>query len=209
MIQRYQQLNFWFAEYDLDLYSVVDRLIQRMCQEDRVASLAVLQKNCVEGKAWSWITGYVQHLLWQNGLVGNESEITHKRVLSDEELSAVRSLLAKRLDHDEIKDSLLNTSNLLSYIFAWRDIDGGPHNIAVWVKKVSQSDEGLLQLLMRLRGRGVSSAKGKYLSLNLTQLGEFLGDKEVIEQRLARIEAGGQYPEVITEIRASQAHARF
>lgn len=39
----------------------------------------------------------VEHLMWQNGLVGNESEITHKRVLSDEELSAVRSLLAKRL----------------------------------------------------------------------------------------------------------------
>lgn len=209
VIQRYQQLNFWFAEYDLDLYGVVDRLIQRMCQEDRAASLAVLQKNCVEGKAWSWIAGYVQHLLWQNGLVGNESEITHKRVLSDEELSAVRSLMAKRLGHDEIKYSLLNTSNLLSYIFAWRDIDGGSHNIAAWVNKVSQSDEGLLQLLMRLRGRGVSSAKGKCLSLNLTRLGEFLGNEKAIEQRLNHIEAGGEYPELIKDIRASQAHARF
>jgi len=67
MIQRYQQLNFWFAEHDLDLYSVVDRLIQRMCQEDRAASLAVLQKNCVEWKAWSWIAGYVQHIMWKMG----------------------------------------------------------------------------------------------------------------------------------------------
>jgi len=129
-------------------------------------------------------------------------------VLSDEELSAVRSLLAKRLGHDEIKDSLLKTSNLLSYIIAWRDIDGGPHGIAAWVKEVSQSDEGLLQLLMRLRGRGISSAKGHYLSLNLTRLREFLDEAEVIEQRLARIEAGGQYPEVITEIRTAQAHSR-
>lgn len=208
VIQRYQQLNVWFAAYDLDTDGVVDRLIQRMCEIDRTASIIFLQKISVEGTAWSWIARYVRHLMWQNGLVGDRPEVENDRVLSNAELEALLPQLAERLNQDEIRSLLLNTNDLLSYLYAWRDIDN-VERIRTWAENIIQTDEGLLQLLLRLRGHGISSATGRYLSLDLSGLREFLGDEVVIEQRLARIEVGGQYPEVIKEIRASQAHARF
>ena len=208
VIQRYHELNVWFAAYDLDLYGVVDRLIQRMCQEDRAASIAVLQNICVEGTAWSWIARYVRHQLWQNGVVGNRQVVENDRVLFDEELKGLLPGLAERLNKDEIQSRLLNTDDLLSYLYAWSDIDKA-ERVRIWAEKVIQTDNGLLQLLMRLRGRGISSDIGRYLSLDLNRLSEFLGDEEVIEQRLARIDAGGQHPEVIREIRTAQEHARF
>lgn len=208
VIQRFQQLNVWFAAYDLDIDGVVDRLIQRMCEVNRAATITFLQDICVEGNAWSWIARYVRHLMWRNGLVGDRPASIDERVLLNEELGAVLPRLAERLNQDEISTLLLETNDLLSYLYAWRDIDN-VERVRTWAEGVIQTDEGLLQLLLRLRGRGISSATGRYLSLDLSGLSEFLGDEEVIEQRLARIEAGGQYPEVITEIRASQGHARF
>ena len=208
VIQRFQQLNVWFAAYDLDIDGVVDRLIQRMCEVNRAATITFLQDICVEGTAWSWIARYLRHLMWQNGLVGDRPASMDDRVLLNEELGAVLPRLAERLNQDEILTLLLETNDLLSYLYAWRDI-GSVERIRTWIDRVTQTDEGLLQLLLRLRGRGISSAKGRYLSLDLSGLSEFLGDEEVIEQRLARIEAAGQYLEVITEIRTSQAHARF
>lgn len=208
VIKRYQQLNAWFTAYDLDTDGVVDRLIQRMCEVDRAASIMFLQKISVGGTAWSWIARYVRHLMWQNGLVGDRPAMENDRVLSNEELVALLPRLAERLNQDEIRSLLLNTNDLLLYLYAWRDI-GSVERVKTWAENIIQTDEGLLQLLLRLRGRGISSANGNYLSLDLTRLSEFLGDKEVIEQRLARIEAGGHYPEVINEMRTSQAHARI
>ncbi|WP_159282674.1 KAP family P-loop NTPase fold protein [Rahnella variigena] len=208
VIHRYHQLNVWFAAYDLDIDGVVDRLIQRMCEVNRAATITFLQDICVEGNAWSWIARYVRHLMWQNGLVGDRPAMENDRVLSNEELVALLQLLAERLNQDEIRSLLLNTNDLLSYLYAWRDIDNVEH-VRTWAENVIQTDEGLLQLLLRLRGRGISSATGRYLSLDLSGLSEFLGESRAIEQRLDHIEAEGKYLELMKEIRASQAHARF
>ncbi|MGA5657835.1 KAP family P-loop NTPase fold protein [Rahnella contaminans] len=208
VIQHYQERNVWFAAYDLDTDGVVDRLLQRMFAVDRATSNIFLQKISVEGKAWSWIARYMRHLMWQNGLVGDRPAMENDRVLSNEELVALLQLLAERLNQDEIRSLLLNTNDLLSYLYAWRDIDNVEH-VRTWAENVIQTDEGLLQLLLSLRGRGISSATGRYQSLDLKSLSEFIGDEEVIEQRLTRIETDGKYPELIKEIRASQAHARF
>ncbi|MCR8998511.1 hypothetical protein [Rahnella perminowiae] len=134
--------------------------------------------------------------------------VENDRVLFDEELKGLLPRLAERLNKDEIESRLLNTDDLLSYLYAWSDIDKA-ERVRLWAEKVIQTDEGLLQLLMRLRGRGISSDIGRYLSLDLNRLSEFLGDEEVIEQRLVRIDAGRQYPEIITKVRTAQAHARF
>lgn len=208
VIKRYQQLNVWFAAYDLDTDGVVDRLIQRIFEVDRATSNIFLQKVSVEGTAWSWIARYVRHLMWQNGLVGDRPAMENDRVLSNEELVALLQLLAERLNQDEIRSLLLNTNDLLSYLYAWRDIDNVEH-VRTWAENVIQTDEGLLQLLLRLRGRGISSATGRYLSLDLSGLSEFLGESRAIEQRLDHIEAEGKYLELMKVIRASQAHARF
>lgn len=208
VIQRYHHLNVWFAAYDLDIDGVVDRLIQRMCEVNRTATITFLQDICIEGKAWLWIARYVRHLIWQNGLVGDRPAQINDRVLSNEEVEAMLPRLSERLNRDEIKTLLLKTNDLLSYLYAWSDIDKA-ESVRVWAEKVIQTDNGLLQLLMNLRGRGISGNIGRYLSLDINSLSEFIGDEQIIEQRLARIETGGQYTEVIKEIRTSQAHTRF
>lgn len=208
IIERYQARDSSFALYDLDMYGVVDRLLRKMCEEDRQTSLALLMSICTEGESWFWIAGYAQHLLRQNGLVGNRPEMENNRVLSNEELGNIRLRLAARLNSVEIKSTLLNNHDLLSYLYAWSDIDG-PDRVKAWAVEVTRSDDGLLQLLIRLRSHGVSSAIGRYQNLNLTRLSEFLGDPGVIEQRLSDIEAGGQFPELISEIRKSQTADRF
>ncbi|MEA9392651.1 P-loop NTPase fold protein [Acerihabitans sp. TG2] len=208
IIKRYQARDSWFALYDLDMYGVVDRLLRKMCEEHRETSLTLLLSLCKEDESWFWIAGYVRHLLWQNGRVGDRPVMVSDQVLSDEELDAVCLRLAERLNLDEIKLTLLNTNELLSYVYAWRDIDS-PESVETWAKEIIQSDDNLLQLLIRLRSQGISSAIGRYRSLDLTSLSEFLGEPATIEQRLDRIEAGKQYPELMAEIRKALAQERF
>lgn len=208
VIERYQDRDVWFAAYDLDMNVVVDRLIRKMCEERRAESLSVLKSLCTEGESWLWIASYVRHLLWQNGLAGDRQAAENERVLSNEELDGVRLHLAERLNSDEKKRSLLNSRELLSYFYAWREIDS-LENIQAWVAEIIQSDDNFLQLLIRLRYRGTSSASGRYQALNIAQLSEFLGEASTIEQRLDRMEAEGQFPELMAEIRESLTHNRF
>jgi len=112
------------------------------------------------------------------------------------------------MNQDEISTILLKTDDLLSYLYAWKDI-GNIERVKTWAEKVIQTDEGLLELLLRLRGHVISSDKGLYLSLELTKLSEFIGEEEVIKQRLDRIESEGQNSDFIKKIRAAQEHARF
>jgi len=208
VIEHYQDRDVWLAAFDLDMDVVVDRLIRKMCEEHRAESLSFLKSLCAEGESRLWIASYVRHLLWQNGLAGDRQSDKNDQVLSNEELVEVRLSLAERLNSDENKRTLLNARELLSYFYAWREI-ASPENVKAWVAEIIQSDDNFLQLLIRLRYRGISSASGRYQALSLTKLSEFLGDASDIEQRLDRIEAEGQFPELMVEIRKSQTYDRF
>ncbi|MGT3165341.1 KAP family P-loop NTPase fold protein [Yersinia enterocolitica] len=206
--ERYQARNTWFSPHDLDMQGVTDRLLHRMCDENRDAALAALTSLSMEGESWFWIADYMRHLLWQNGIVGNRPEMEKDRVLSNEELDAICLRFAERLNTDEIKHALFNSSDLLSYLYAWGEIDT-IESVQAWVSEVTQCDENFLQLLMRCRYRGVSSAIGRYYGLSINKLGEFLGEKTEIEDRISRIEVDGQFPDLVREIREALRHERF
>lgn len=70
MLERYQADNEWFGLHDLDTYSVADRLIRRMVQEDEEKTMALLTEQARLGRAWYWIAEYVRHLLMEHGMAG-------------------------------------------------------------------------------------------------------------------------------------------
>lgn len=62
------------------------------------------------------------------------------QVLTNEELRGICVRLAQRLNSDEIKHTLLNTRDLLSYLYAWRDIDT-IESVQAWVTEITQCDK--------------------------------------------------------------------
>ncbi|EPU8562843.1 KAP family P-loop NTPase fold protein [Yersinia enterocolitica] len=206
--ERYQARNTWFSPHDLDMQGVTDRLLHRMCEENRDTALAALTSLSMEGESLFWIADYMRHLLWQNGIVGDRPAMEADQVLTNEELGGICARLAKRLNSDGIKHMLLNSRDLLSYLYAWRDIDT-LESVQAWVSEVTQCDENFLQLLMRCRFQGVSSAIGRYYGLSMNQMSEFFGEKTEIEDRISRIEAEGQFPALVWEIREALRHDRF
>lgn len=208
MTERYLALNSWFSLYELDTYSVADRLLLRMYQEDPHWAVEKLHTLSNKGSAWYWIAEYFRHLLWQHGLVGNRAQHEQEQWLPRDTLQALCRDLAGRLNTLVITRQLLSKSSLTGYIWAWRDISG-VSAVRGWMEKQVREDEGFLHLLLLLRYKGTSSVTGRYRALQLKQFSEFLGEEQVLLKRLERIEQEGQYPDLVKEVNISIDNNHF
>lgn len=73
----------------------------------------------------------------------------------------------------------------------------------------SRQDGDFLQLLLQLRYKGTSSAIGRYRGLSLSQFSEFLGDEQILQERLERIEREGDFTELMSEVKRSRQNNHF
>lgn len=208
MLARYRANNEWFGLYDLDTYSVADRLIRRMVQENEEKTMAFLTEQARQGRAWYWIAEYVRHLLWEHGMAGDKPKQQLEEWLEWEGLYTFRDTLAERLNSPAITDTLADFPLLNAYIWAWRDISG-EKAVQEWVKNLTTRDEAFLKLLLQLRYHGTSSADGRYRALKLSNMTIFLGAVDVIKQRLTRLREAGCFPELVAEVEQSIERNRF
>lgn len=208
MLERYRADNEWFALHDLDTYSVADRLIQRMLQESPEDMMVFLTEKVNNGQAWYWIAEYVRHLLWQHGIVGNRTFNQQEAWMERDNVDAIRKALADRLNSPEVTDKLGGFALLNAYIWAWRDISGS-EVLQKWIKRQTLDDGAFLRLLLQLRYLGTSSVDGRYRALNLADLTEFLGDSDVITERITRIRESGHFAELVDQVEQSVRRNHF
>lgn len=209
VIERYRAGNDWFYLYDLDTYSVVDRLINRMFRSaGSEKSMALLSDLLSNGQAWYWIAEYVRHLLWQHGIAGTRSQRELEEWMDLEQLGQLRDRLSKRLNSPEITEQLPDFPLLNSYIWAWRDISGAGV-IREWADRLVAKDLAFLKLLLLLRHQGSSSVDGLYKALKLDNMNEFLGDINAVKERVERIREAGSFPELVAEVEQSIERNRF
>lgn len=207
MVERYRQDNEWFALHQLDTYSVADRLIQRMLQEDAASTMKFLIAQLQSGKAWYWCAEYVRHLLWQHGIVGDRTGHQLEEWMDPGNVLTLRKTIAKRLKSPIITDQLPAFALLNWYIWAWRDISGVPA-VRKWVERQVEEDEVFLNLLLLLRYYGTSSAQGYYQALPLADMKEFLGDVETVTARIESIKQAGHFPERVEQVEQSLRRRR-
>jgi hypothetical protein len=207
MVERYRQDNEGFALYQLDTYSVADRLIQRMLQEDAASTMKFLIARLQSGKAWYWCAEYVRHLLWQHGIVGDRTGHQLEEWMDPGNVLTLQKTMAKRLKSPIITDQLPAFALLNWYIWAWRDISGVPA-VRKWVERQVEEDEAFLNLLLLLRYYGTSSAQGYYQALPLADMPEFLGDVETVTGRIESIKQAGHFPERVEQVEQSLRRRR-
>ncbi|WP_338882077.1 KAP family P-loop NTPase fold protein [Aeromonas hydrophila] len=201
IISLFRQRNSWFVRYDLDVTSVVNRLLKKMLEDDRTVAIDALLTLVITGESWAWIANYIRDLLWQNGMAGNRPEPSRNHVLTNEELESVRQRFSTRLN-GELKSAFIQEGDLGSLVFAWQDI-AGLESVSSWITQHSKSDEKFLKILLDLRTHIISSERGHYLVLKIENIYHLFGGEEQILDRLALIEAEGHFNELTEEIRAS------
>lgn len=202
---RYRQRNRWFSRYDLDVNSVANRLLKKMLDNDRAATIETLFSLTIKGTSLVWIANYIRDLLWQNGLAGNRAE--QDRVLTDEELNSLRQQFCVRLNGVELHSVLSQEGELGGFVWAWQDI-AGSESIMSWITQHSVSDEAFLTLLLSLRSHIISSASGHYLVLKIKEICHLFGGEDQLLRRLDLIEGEGLFHEQTEEIRTAIAFSK-
>lgn len=207
LVSRYRGHGNWFAIYDIELDTVVDRLLRRLFSDERPSTLDYLYERLKHGKAIYWTAIYLRHLVWQNGMAGNRPESAESRVCTDGELMQLCNIYCRRLEDSELRDRFIHFDDLPGFIFAWKDISTTA-SVSAWMTSVTHDDKSFLQMLLQLRYRGLSSATGYYRALRLSDIAEFLGGEEMVSQRLDDIEISGNFPDLIEQIRDSISLSR-
>ncbi|MGE6304641.1 KAP family P-loop NTPase fold protein [Serratia liquefaciens] len=207
IVERYRQDNEWFSLYQLDTYSVADRLIQRMLRENAASTMKFLIAQLRSGKAWYWCAEYVRHLLWQHGIVGDKTDHQLEEWMDQDNVLTLQNTIAKRLNSPTITNQLPAFALLNWYIWAWRDISGAPE-VRKWVQRQVKKDDAFLNLLLQLRYYGSSSAQGDHQALPLANMTELLGDVETVRGRIESIKKAGHFPERVEQVEQSVRRRR-
>lgn len=201
VISSYTHRNRFFDTWDLDVSSVVDRLVKRMCDDNRRKAIEVLSRQLTNGKSWRWIAEYFCYLLRKNGLAGNNAAPEEDYLFSTEELRELQNPLAERLNGEKIKAQLQADYHLHPYIWAWRDISG-VGEVKKWIQEVTRDDVGFLKILLSLQYKGIRSDTGPYQALSLSMVEEYFGEQEEVLDRLQRIENEGLNNGLTEQIRS-------
>lgn len=135
----------------------------------------------------AWLVGrFHRSQLRRHGLLGSEAaDPEDRRLMSSDQLANVKSILLRRIGESD-PTVLMKVPNFGMFIFGWRDL-AGIESAKQFVAKISESDEGFLDLLLGLRGWAVSDRV--YHPLQKGPVEVFF-EWEGVLARLAALESG-------------------
>ncbi len=135
------------------------------------------------GPALGWQTRLLRDEIFAHGHYGPSSEPESERLLSPEEFKRVLELMLRRY-REASPEIVLGVPNPMSLLYGW--LQGAkseePRN---WISSLTQTDEGLLNFLSRVRGTGVDN-KGVHKLLKKADLANFL-DYAAARSRVQKI----------------------
>ena len=103
----------------------------------------------------------------------------------------LRDRFAERMNQPELQQQLLLRKSLLGYLYAWRDMSSG-ETVKQWVREVTTTDEGLVNLLIRLQTSVFSSHRGAYHQISRDQVSPFFDDWPAVEEKLKVMLSGNE-----------------
>ncbi|MFB1118775.1 P-loop NTPase fold protein [Dickeya dadantii] len=136
-----------------------------------------------------WTASFMKVCLEQAGLIRNNSSPSNKSIFTKNEIETLREVFSGVIISDTVKNTLMHQELLTGYLYCWRDIVS-IESVQDWVKNIVSSDDGFINLLLKLRSV-VFSGK-EYFILRLSIANEFIQDID-IERRIEKIMNNNQY----------------
>lgn len=186
---RFRTRNIWFSLRETGINQVVKNLLKHMLFINDARTITLLEKLVAEGAAPFWTADFMRERLWEHGFVKNAVPPDSEALLSRDITERLRDRCAERMNQAELHQQLLLRQSILGYLYAWMDMSS-PATVKQWVREVTSTDKGLVDLLLRLRSNVFSSARGAYRRLAPDQVSQFFDDWPEIEQRLRVILSG-------------------
>ncbi|MEG8487058.1 hypothetical protein U4Q20_06020 [Klebsiella quasipneumoniae subsp. similipneumoniae] len=167
---------------------VVRHLLKHMQDIDETRTITLMEKLIVTGASPFWIADFMRE---EHGLAQNAVPSPSDALFSRDITERLRERFAERMNQPELQQQLLLRKSLLGYLYAWRDMSSG-ETVKQWVREVTTTDEGLVNLLIRLQTSVFSSLRGAYRRIARDQVSPFFDDWPAVEEKLKVMLSGNE-----------------
>lgn len=198
--ERFRARNTWFSLRETGINQVARDLLKHMLDIDEPGTIALLETLVTEGGSPFWIADFMRDLVWEHGLAQNTVSPLSERLLSRENTERLRDRLAERMKQAGLQQQLLLAPSILGYLYAWKDMSS-EENVKEWVRKMISSDQGIVDLLIRLQTRVFSSDRGAYRRIARDQVSPFFDDWPAVEAKLKVMLSGNEQIPELEELR--------
>lgn len=189
--ERFRIRNSWFSLRKTGINQVVRNLLRHMLDIDEARTIALLNTLVEGGDSPFWIADFMRDLIWEHGLAKNTVSPLSERLLSRENTEQLRHIFAERMNQAEIQQKLLLQQSILGYLYAWKDMSS-EENVKEWVREVTSSEQGLIDLLIRLQTSVFSSDRGAYRRIARDQVSPFFDDWPAVEEKIKVMLSGNE-----------------
>lgn len=145
----------------------------------------------VAGTSPFWIADFMRDLIWEHGLAYNTVSSPSDALFSRDITERLRDRFAERMNQPDLQQQLLVHQSILGYLYAWRDMSSD-ETVKQWVREVAATDEGLVNLLIRLQTSVFSSDRGAYRRIARDQVSPFFDNWPAVEDKLRVILSGNE-----------------
>lgn len=188
---RFRTRNAWFSLRETGINQVVRSLLKHMLAIDEARTVTLLETLVITGISPFWIADFMRDLIWEHGLAQNTVPPSSEELFSRDITEQLRDRFAERMNQPELQQQLLLRKSILGYLYAWRDLNSG-ETVKQWVKEVTSTDEGLVNLLIRLQTSVFSSDRGAYRRIARDQVSTFFDDWPAVEDKLRVMLSGNE-----------------
>jgi len=188
---RFRIRNTWFSLRETGINQVVRHLLKHMQNIDETRTVTQMEKLIVTGASPFWIADFMRDLIWEHGLAQNAVPSPSDALFSRDITERLRDRFAERMSQPELKQQLLLRQSILGYLYAWRDMSSD-EAVKQWVREVTATDEGLVNLLIRLQTSVFSSHRGAYRRIARDQVSPFFDDWSAVEEKLKVMLSGNE-----------------
>ncbi|WP_336766954.1 KAP family P-loop NTPase fold protein [Pantoea ananatis] len=188
---RFRIRNTWFSLRETGINQVVRHLLKHMQDIDETRTVTRIEALIIKGASPFWIADFMRDLIWEHGLAQNSAPSPSDALFSRDITEGLRDRFAERMNQPELQQQLLLRKSILGYLYAWRDMSS-VETVKRWVREVISTDEGLVDLLIRLQTSVFSSDKGAYRRIARDQVGPFFDDWPAIEEKLKSMLSGNE-----------------
>jgi predicted KAP-like P-loop ATPase len=156
----------------------------------------VLERTFGAGHAIGWLTDIMRDEIFSHGHYASRRTPESSWLLNENEFAWLLRTMTNRFKMMQPSD-LIQAPKFVSLLYAWRQADGG-YDVRSWLAEQTKSDEGLLNVLERMRSEAYSSKRGAYFPLKEEELSDFFNYTEV----RARVDALAERTDVLPEIKS-------
>ncbi|WP_320699772.1 KAP family P-loop NTPase fold protein [Enterobacter bugandensis] len=188
---RFRLRNPWFSLRETGINQVVRNLLKHMQAIDEARTIMRMEMLIVTGASPFWIADFMRGLIWEHGLAQNAVPSASETLFSRDITERLRDRFAERMNQPELQQQLLMRNSILGYLYAWRDMSS-VETVKQWVREMASTDEGLVDLLIRLQTSVFSSDKGAYRRIARDQVSPFFDDWSAVEEKLKGMLSGNE-----------------